>query len=105
MADEKVFDAQQELLNAMYTIAMGVVSKQKFDETKICTVLTAYTNSKGAKTGVYQVKSQDAVFDAYAQQGAEYFEQQQVYVSIPNGNYDNNKFIVGRYVEDDEKTL
>lgn len=104
MNDDKVLNVQEELLNAMYTIAKGVVAQQNYDETKVCKVVEAYTDNKGVKTGVYKVQSQDAIFDALAQQGAEYFVNQMVYVSILNGDYDNDKFIVGQKVDKDDAT-
>lgn len=88
----------------MYTIAKGVVAQQNFDVTKDCKIIEAYTDNKGVKTGVYKVKSQDAVFDAYAQQNTEYFVNQIVYVSIPNGDYDNDKFIVGQKIDKDNQS-
>ena len=104
MNDDKVLNVQEELLNAMYTIAKGVVAQQNYDETKVCKVVEAYTDNKGVKTGIYKVQSQDAIFDALAQQGAEYFVNQMVYVSILNGDYDNDKFIVGQKVDKDDAT-
>jgi len=57
---------QNDLFDAIYTIVTGVVSKQNFDITKECKIIEVYLDDKGARTGVYKVKSQDAVFDAYA---------------------------------------
>lgn len=88
----------------MYTIAKGVVAQQNFDVTKDCKIIEAYTDNKGVKTGVYKVKSQDAIFDAYAQQNTEYFVNQMVYVSILNGDYDNDKFIIGQKIDKDNES-
>lgn len=57
---------------------------------------------KGNKTGVYKVKSQDAVYDAYAKQGDNYYVGETVYVQIPNSDYDLQKFITGRKVAADD---
>ena len=74
-------DITNELFEAIYTIVTGVVSKQNYDITKEGRIIEAYTdNNTGALTGIYKVKFQDAIFDAYAQNGARYAVDQQVYV-------------------------
>lgn len=97
-------DITNELFEAIYTIVTGVVSKQNYDITKEGRIIEAYTdNNTGALTGIYKVKFQDAIFDAYAQNGAIYAVDQQVYVQIPNGDYDNQKFIIGKKVDLDNE--
>lgn len=97
-------DITNELFEAIYTIVTGVVSKQNYDITKEGRIIEAYTdNNTGALTGIYKVKFQDAIFDAYAQNGAIYAVDQQVYVQIPNGDYDSQKFIIGKKVDLDNE--
>lgn len=107
MADNKNNgNLAEDLFGAIYTIVTGVVSKQNYDITKECRIIEAYLDDKGAKTGIYKVKSQDAVFDAYAKQGEVYSMNQNVYVQIPNGDYNNQKFIIGLKVNlDDEQDI
>ena len=91
-------DIQQELLEAIYTIASGVVKRQKYNITKECKIIEVYLDDKGHRTGKYKVKSQDAVFDAYARQNEIYSLDQMVYVEILNGDYDSDKFITGQKI-------
>ena len=91
-------DMQDTLFGAMYEIARGVIAQQEYDITKECQIIEVYLDSKGERTGVYKVKHQNATYDAYAQQGDIYSLDQWVYVQIPNGDYNNNKFIVGQKV-------
>lgn len=92
-------EMQDTLFGAMYEIARGVIAQQEYDITKECKIIEVYLDSKGERTGIYKVKSQDATYDAYAQQGDIYNLDQWVYVQIPNGDYNNNKFIVGQKVD------
>ena len=78
------------------------MATQKCDSTKECKIVEAYTDAKGNKTGVYKVKSQDAVYDAYAKQGDIYYVGETVYVQIPNSDYNLQKFINGRKVAADD---
>ena len=95
-------DMQETLFGAMYEIARGVIAQQEFDITKECKIIEVYLDSKGERTGVYKVKHQNATYDAYAQQGDIYNLDQWVYVQIPNGDYNSNKFIVGQKVNKDD---
>lgn len=106
MAEQKNGNLQNDLFDAIYTIVTGVVSKQNFDITKECKIIEVYLDDKGARTGVYKVKSQDAVFDAYAKQGEVYNAGQQVYVQIPNGDFNLQKFIIGLKINtEDEQSI
>jgi hypothetical protein len=59
-------DKWDKAFEAVYNIASHILTTQKCDSTKECKIVEAYTDAKGNKTGVYKVKSQDAVYDAYA---------------------------------------
>ena len=106
MAEQKNSNLTNDLFDAIYTIVTGVVSKQNYDITKECKIIEVYLDDKGARTGVYKVKSQDAVFDAYAKQGEVYSASQQVYVQIPNGDFNVQKFIIGLKINtEDEQSV
>lgn len=106
MAEQKNSNLTNDLFDAIYTIVTGVVSKQNYDITKECKIIEVYLDDKGARTGVYKVKSQDAVFDAYAKQGEVYNASQQVYVQIPNGDFNAQKFIIGLKINtEDEQSV
>lgn len=102
MAENTTSNITTDLFDAIYTIVSGVVSRQNYDITKECRVIEAYTNDAGERTNVYKVKSQDAIFDAYARQGDVYSVDQWVYVLIPNGDFKQQKFITGIKVNSDD---
>lgn len=95
-------EMQDTLFGAMYEIARGVIAQQKYDITKECKIIEVYLDSKGERTGIYKVKSQDATYDAYARQGDIYNLDQWVYVQVPNGDYNSSKFIIGQKVDKDD---
>lgn len=106
MAEQKNSNLTNDLFDAIYTIVTGVVSKQNYDITKECKIIEVYLDDKGARTGVYKVKSQDAIFDAYAKQGEVYSINQKVYVQIPNGDFNAQKFIIGLKINtEDEQSI
>ena len=49
--------------------------------------------------GIYRVRTDDAEFEAYTNAG-EYYKHDNVLVQIPNGNYKNQKFILGRSLDE-----
>lgn len=93
MSDKQ--DVQNSLFKAISTIATKIVENKNFDETKECTIIEVYLDNNGNKTGKYKVKHQNAVFDAYAKQNETYSQNQCVYVQIPNGDMEKQKFILG----------
>lgn len=94
-------NTQNDLFDAIYTIATGVIESKNFDITKECKIVEVYTDTSGNRTGVYKVKSQNATYDAYAKKGETYYSGELVYVQIPNGDFNAQKFILGRKTDDD----
>lgn len=94
-------NTQNDLFDAIYAIATGVVESKNFDITKECKIVEIYTDSKGNRTGIYKVKSQNATYDAYAKKGENYYTGELVYVQIPNGDFNAQKFILGRKTDED----
>jgi hypothetical protein len=94
MADK--MSTQNDLFDAIYAIASGVVDSKSYDITKECKIVEVYTDDKGSRTGVYKVKCQNATYDAYAKKGEIYYVDDYVYVQIPNGDYNQQKFILGK---------
>lgn len=94
-------NTQNDLFDAIYAIATGVVESKNFDITKECKIVEIYTDSRGNRTGIYKVKSQNATYDAYAKKGENYYTGELVYVQIPNGDFNAQKFILGRKTDED----
>ena len=94
-------NTQNDLFDAIYAIATGVVESKNFDITKECKIVEIYTDSNGNRTGIYKVKSQNATYDAYAKKGENYYTGELVYVQIPNGDFNAQKFILGRKTDEE----
>ena len=49
--------------------------------------------------GIYRVRTDDAEFEAYATAG-DYYKNDSVLVQVPNADYNNQKFILGRSMDE-----
>lgn len=93
---DKVTRIQDNILEAFKIYYQEQSSKLKHD----CTVEATVVDVSEKSDGVYTVQSEGARFKAYAIAGS-YYTNEQVLVSIPNGDYNNQKFILGRKTDDD----
>lgn len=89
--NDKVTSYQDALLDSFGIIAKQIVSELQYDKTILCQVIDDSKKSQGQ----YTVSDGSLKFIAYAE-GAEYKNKENVYVNIPNGDFNNEKFIVGR---------
>lgn len=83
-----------KLFEAMDIIAAKNIESLQFDKTVKCSITDATNSSEGE----YTVTDGSSTFKAYSE-SATYSNGASVYVSIPNGDYNNRKLIVGRYDE------
>ena len=83
----------EETLRAMEIIAQSVVDKVSFDKTIVCTI----KDNSNAQYGEYYVTDGSSSFFAYTETTT-YEIGDSVYVSVPNGDFDNQKLIRGRYI-------
>ena len=84
----------EELLKAIDIIASQRVSENSaYDQTIICTIVD---NSKAENYGYYTVTNDTITFEAYSD-NYDYKVGDYVRVSIPNGDYSQQKFITGLY--------
>lgn len=86
----------EELFTAIKTIVDKQIDKVHYDKTIICTI---EDNSK-ASQGEYTVSDGSTSFTAYSEK-TNYTKGAGVYVTIPQGNYENKKLIIGKYLGDD----
>ena len=86
---------ENQILEAIETVANGIVSKLKFDQTILCTI----TDDSKRKDGIYVVNDGTSSFVATSSE-TNYKKDMSVYVLIPQGDSDNQKTIVGKYVDD-----
>ncbi len=88
-------ESMESLLKAMDIIASRKVEKVAYDSTIICTI----TDDSDRKNGCYTVTDGTIKFQAYSEV-TNYKVDDQVRVSIPNGDYTQEKYIEGKYVSD-----
>ena len=88
-------DIQNSILKAVDTIATRRVSQLELDKT----ITAIIKNNIGIvnRRKIYKVQYDGGFFNATAQnEGDAYLPGMAVYVSIPQGNFSNEKFIIGR---------
>ena len=87
----------EDLFTAIKTIVDKQIDKVHYDKTIVCTI---EDNSK-ASQGVYKVSDGSTSFTAYSEK-TNYTLGANVYVTIPQGNYENKKLIIGKYLGDSD---
>ena len=80
--------------------AINIISTEKlnglsYDKTVVCTIIDDSKRDKG----IYIVKEDAASYTAYSE-NTTYRKNNQVYVTIPGNNYNNQKIIVGKKVSE-----
>lgn len=93
-----MIDYAENLCEAMKIIFEKQIKQLSFDITIDATVVDA-TN---AKNGMYVVSHDGATFTAYSTD-ASFKEKDVVMVTVPQGNYDNQKMIIGKQVDKDKE--
>ena len=92
----------EELLKAIDIIATQRASENNaYDQTIICTIVD---NSKAEEHGYYTVTNDTITFDAYSD-NPDYKVGNYVRVSIPNGDYSQQKYIMGLYQYNDGEVV
>lgn len=86
------------MFDAIQTIIDGSLQSLNYDETITCTIVD---NSNRAR-GEYIVDDGSSTFIAYSD-FTSYANNTSVYVTIPQGNYDNRKIILGRRTSQDSE--
>lgn len=92
-----MIDYAENLCEAMKIIFEKQIKQLSFDITIDATVVDA-TN---AKNGMYVVSHDGATFTAYSTDTS-FKEKDVVMVTVPQGNYDNQKMIIGKQVDKDK---
>lgn len=93
---DKITQIQDSILEAMKVYYQEQAANLKHDFTVDATIVDVSEKADG----VYTVQSDGARFKAYATAGS-YYTNEAVLVSIPNGDYNNQKFILGRKTDGD----
>ena len=99
MADNtRVNELQEKLLKAMDILNTKALSSVGFDKTIICTIVDDSEKDKGK----YEVSNGSSIFSAYSESD-KYKNNDSVYVTIPQGEYANQKMIIGKKTVEEEK--
>ena len=91
-------EAVEALLQAMEIVSTAQLKDVSYDRTIVCTIVD---NSRAAQESYYTVTDGSIKFKAFVKSTEEmktYKNGDQVYVKIPNGNYQKEKTIEGYYV-------
>lgn len=86
-------DYSEILMQSMDVLVNKRLSDLQFDKTIICTIVDA----SNAEKGEYEVTDGATTFTAYSKD-VTFKEEDSVYITIPNGDYGNQKLIVGKHV-------
>lgn len=92
-------DFLENLFNSVDIIVQSRLNDLGYDKTELCTI----EEVRGDKE--YYVSNGSARFTAYAQGTDRYTKGMSVYVTVPQGNYNNQKIIIGRYSETNTEKL
>lgn len=90
--------AMTNLFEAADIIIQERLKNLKFDKSIICKIVDASEADKGE----YMVDDGSTIFKAYSEKN-NYSEGISVYVTIPNGDFSQQKMIVGKYVENNDE--
>lgn len=75
-------------------LAQHLIEKVSFDRTILCTII----DDSDKNSGKYRVQNAETIFDAYSSDTT-YKKNDNVYVSIPGGDWNEQKIIVSKKVE------
>lgn len=99
MADNtRVNELQEKLLQAMDILNAHALSGMSFDKTITCTI----EDDTYKKEGKYTVNDGSRIFTAYSTD-TKLRSKDTVYVTVPQGNFENQKMIIGKKADDTEK--
>ena len=81
-------------------LAQHLIEKVKYDKTILCTII----NDNEKSIGKYQVSNSESVFDAYTSDTS-YKKNDNVYVSIPGGDWNEQKIIISKKASNTETVI
>lgn len=88
-------DYGEILCQATEILAQQLIDKVSYDKTLLCTIIT----DDEKNIGKYQVQNSEAIFDAYTSDTS-FKKGDQVYVSVPMGDWNEQKLIVAKKMKD-----
>ena len=94
----KVNETQEILCQVITQIVQSELKGIKYDKTVKCTI----SDDSGAAYGYYKVSEGANEYVAYAKENEVYKSGDVVYITIPNGDYDEQKFIMSKAFDSNE---
>lgn len=94
----RVNELQDKLLKAMDILNAQALNSISFDKTITCKI----ENDKDKKEGKYEVSDDNRIFAAYSTD-TRLRTGDTVYVTVPEGNFENQKMIIGKKTADNDK--
>ena len=95
-SSQTIAEAVENSLNAYNIISKKHLESVNYDTT----VKAKIVDIKNRDLGEYKVNDGTSIFYAYSEK-TDYYNGQTVWVTIPNGDYSQQKFIQGKYVENE----
>lgn len=95
----KVNNYQDSLCEAIEVISSNLLKKVSYDKTIVATI----TDTTDKKDGKYQCSNGTNTFTAYSTK-TDYEEGSSVYITIPNGDWENQKIIIGKKTGEDTES-
>ena len=83
------------MFDAISIVADSIVKKYQYDKTIEAKIVSIAQKEKG----IYKVEYENALFDAYSSDTQSYYENETVYVSVPQGDFSKQKHIIGRKID------
>lgn len=94
----RVNEIQDKFLQAMDILNAKALDSISYDKTITCTI----ENDKDKKDGKYEVSDGSIIFTAYSTD-ERYHNGDVVYVTVPQGDYENQKMIIGKKTSETDK--
>ena len=91
LADNKT----NNLLDAISIVAESVAKKYKYDQTIEAKIVSVARKDQG----IYKCEYEEAIFDAYSSDTQSFYENETVYVNVPQGDFSKQKHIIGRKMD------
>lgn len=90
----------ENICEAINIISTEKLSGLSYDKTVVCTIIDDSKRDKG----IYVVKEGSVSYEAYSE-NTQYRRNNQVYVTIPGNNYNNQKMIIGKKVTEENEPI
>lgn len=92
-------DFLENLFDSVDLIVTNKIGNLNYDKTEQCTIIKVRGNNE------YYVSNGSAKYIAFSQNDIKYREGDSVYITIPQGNYNNQKLIIGKHTSKESESI